>query len=1228
MPLEYDGRRVDNPEGREDHNAEVLGSIDRTVFRGVLDDAINHAALPARVDGAVQPWVPLGPRNVGGRIRVLAQDPENANTLYAGSAFGGLWRTDDSGDTWHPLDDFRPPNPPNAVRQAPPIGAVAIAPGNRRILYVGTGEPPLRVDGTEYHFPGLGLYRSTDGGATFQQIDPPDAPAGPPPLNPQINARRYERIVVDPVDPERCWIACHRGLWRREAGAVEFRQDVIDAATAPAAAAQNATDIAVDFGSDPASAATYTVYVALHSVGIFRATFNRATADYAVPAGGQAWTHLSDGIDVATFNRIKIAVCRSQPSRLYAVFGLPDRSASDVFRSVDKGDHWVKTSTRTDDDGKQANYDLVLEVHPERPEIVFTGSVELFRSTDSGGSWTKVIEWTQYDLGDRAQHADQHAFLFDGLNPRKIWVGNDGGISMSPDLGATWRKRSHGILAGQFYDVTVNPGLAFITGGGLQDNGSWVGLGGPTWFHLYGGDGGAMAFESGNPQRIYATVQGSSSDQRGVNRCDLQLQAPAAPLPANPRYMNRLPDLAAGPGSIPKLWSNPQRLMANFAHQGPFVGIIEHHPTVANHLLVGRIGDAYVSTDGTTFNAAGLAGLAANEEVSALAYSPSDATNQIWWAGTSRGQLFRTGDGGASWNPIALPGIGNRWISRVAVHPADARIVAVAVARSPGRVYLTGDNGLTWEEISGRSAPAGVPPGPTSAGPNDDLNPSPITSLVFDPRSAAPAPGAPVTLYVGTLAGVYVIRNAVPPPMPAPPPPPPPAPPPPPPASPAPVWRTFNLGLPLTLIYDLDTVTEMLGTAPAITQRAAIRCGTHGRGVWECDLDGLPDVRLLIRDTPIDDGRIRPAPFTRDPRQTPMPPLRFDQAFDIRVDAPPFSFFEETMDGVEFDEDLINDAAVAGERNLVYVQIHQTGSRPVVNDAKVNLYYAFSPGVSPPLQANFWDTFPDGDPPAAGPWHRAAPQRTTRRLAPGQPEVLRFEWTPPADAPAQVALLALCTQAADDLKNPVPTLTVDPAAAPSLVADRRAALRLVSVQPFSPQVFVRDGADDSGDPGATAWGGRSPDIIPSEDEVVNPDEELKDLADLRVEDTLVGGKKNFMYVRVHNRKNVKLTAEVELYRVPYDTLHQPLTWQQVGAKVTVTDVPEKGWKFAPKIEWDGPPPEDPGPSKVHLVVALISRAGDPKPDTASITDLDTFWQFFLQGGRANNAALRALRWRP
>jgi len=228
-------------------------------------------------------------------------------------------------------------------------------------------------------------------------------------------------------------------------------------------------------------------------------------------------------------------------------------------------------------------------------------------------------------------------------------------------------------------------------------------------------------------------------------------------------------------------------------------------------------------------------------------------------------------------------------------------------------------------------------------------------------------------------------------------------------------------------------------------------------------------------------------------------------------------------------------------------------------------------------------------------------------------------------------LLAVCTHTDDSINPPAPPLAVDPAVSPNVVSDRRVALGLVAVQAFAPDVFVRDGTDDSGLPGAIAWGARAVDIIPSGDPVPTPDITFKDIADQRPSDRLVGGRKNYLYVRVFNRKNVPLSADVQLHRVPYATLHQPATWQTIGPQVTAADIPAKGWKFTPAIEWDNPPDPDPTPGqpyKAHMLVAIISRVGDPAPNLASITSLDGFWSFLLQGAPANNAALRVVRWRP
>ncbi|HYJ84995.1 MAG TPA: hypothetical protein VEW46_02930, partial [Pyrinomonadaceae bacterium] len=547
-------------------------------------------------------------------------------------------------------------------------------------------------------------------------------------------------------------------------------------------------------------------------------------------------------------------------------------------------------------------------------------------------------------------------------------------------------------------------------------------------------------------------------------------------------------------------------------------------------------------------------------------------------------------------------GIGNRFICDIAVHPTDPRIVAVAVAgtpefpgppvipATPGRLYLTGDKGTTWHEISGRSAL----PSPASVAA-DQLCPSSITCIAFDPQS--PALGAAQIIYVGTLAGVYVIRNATPP-VPAAP------------APPAPVWRTFSNRLPRVLIQDLATVVERNGAA--IT-RTALRCATLGRGIYECDLAGTPTARLYIRKTPIDDGRkyFPPAVLANDPRQLPAPALApFNQAFDIRVDAPPFNFFEDVMDGVEFDEELRSDQLVPGERNMIYVQVHNGGSE-TVSDVQVHLFFASGAAT-----------------PGGAAWQEIGPAIPVT-VGPAQPTVARFDWTPPANVPNPVALLACCTHVPHDTLAALPPAGIDPANPNQAFQDeRRAALRVVAVTPFVGDVYIRDGVDDDGRAGSVAWGARSPDIIVKQTPELFPDAIFSDLADRHAGDKIKGGVTNHVYVRVHNRRGVPLSASVDLFEVPFNDMHLGNRWNQIGATVPVDDIPAKGWKFAAPIEFANPADPDTSatnPYKVYLLVAIVSRGDDAAPVRNAINNQDLFWRFFLRDQVGNNAAMRALR---
>jgi hypothetical protein len=1470
---------LDNPDARD--LADIRSAISEGFFSRVYRAAANFAANPANADALSPnlPWVALGPRNVGGRIRCIAQDPINTATLYAGSAFGGLWKTENRGDTWRPIGFFLPAFPAREISS--PIGAIGICHRTPTTVYVGTGEPvPSKPSG-------IGLYRSIDGGTTFQELD--RAGTG------TIGANRYDRILVDPWDHDRAWAACQVGLWRSGGTPppLRFAQDMIATAAGVAATAQDVTDVAIDFGDRTAAAApvTFTVYAGIRNHnGIYRAVFDRGANDYrdlnaanhpfrvAGAAAGVKWKKLEgdfpDPIDDAKgevswggLGRIKLALCERQPSNVYAIVCLKDREASKVFVSTNSGNSWDKTKGRSGDDGKQANYDLVLEVHPDRPEIFAVGIVDLFLTVNGGNDWTKIIDWLNYNAGDRAQHADQHGFLFDRADPRSIWATNDGGIAYSTNFGRTWRKRSHGILAVQFYDITNHPTYPYIYGGGYQDNGTWVSYGGPTWYYLSGGDGGAMAFQHSEAQFFLTTWQGNKDTKRSLFRIAVNSRPEASNLP---EIVSSLPDIpgARADGGPPflKYVAKDTDITDNFAsnHFGIFGGKLQGHPTTPNHWIMARHGAAYVSKagtaleseDGPKFEKLGLPEYFDNfpdddfpVETSAIAYAPSDPANE-WWIGTDHGELFHTGDGGTQWRKIGigvpgrlrgtltnqsnnpaggisaagaiavLPGdlivvnyagrgtmaglgftdnlgnnygalnaagsgngrvqpffavvsnpgnlttvtaahaistndatlvvavfegpfqrgtdknpaciadlnapyvcpdtdklgqaselvvgfvaqgdgaaaynamlpfaladfatsgagadtvsgainyrfvtetnsqtprfttatqtsgstgtatfaLVNRSISEISVHPQNSSIVVVAVAHPSHQVYISGDKGTTWRDVTG--------PDPTTGGTG--MFRVAASSVVIDPRGPATTGAADLqTLYLGSLAGVFVSRNITPDPT-----------------GPTPIWRTLSNNLPLTLVRDIEY--GRYEHPPGTLLRHYLRVASYGRGAFHLELDTgalgaalagptTPNVRLLIRSTPIDDGQIYAGaarlandPRLRDPENGAQTALTPHITCDIRIDAPPFTFFDRALDGAEFDEEVRSDKLVIGETNLINVQVHNTGFEttpapgvgPPASDVIVRLYFAdAAAGTAPDLDANFWTTFPAA--PAAGATWQLAGEVRVHSVGPAQPRVVRFEWLPPIELGNHVALLALASQSLhDDLAiTNSGSLLVDPQShgdAALVIQERRAALRIVDAMKFVPDLYVRDSVDDSGARGAVAWGARASDIIVVASSEADPTATFTNISDPREADIIRGQAvgagadvENFIYIRVWNNKSVPLSATVRLYYAPFEKLSSAADWTEVrdgtgSAEVPVNDIPPHGHKFSAEFRLTNPPDPAPGHAyKAAALVAIVSAAEDVTPDVATITNLKKFWAFFLAAESANNTAFRGLRY--
>lgn len=1256
-----------------------FGTYD-TFLRG----AAEHASENARSDPQNLPWISRGPRNLGGRIAALAQEPGNDRVLYAGSAHGGLWKTTNAGDTWTPLNGFVEGNASKDI--AAPVGAIAICYRQSQTVYVGTGEPR----GSTHQ--GFGLFRSDDGGATFARVDP--APGTPAPAA-TIPGNAYNRILVDPWNANRVWLATPQGLWEIEPtrpAATRIQEVQFDIAGLPATG-MTVTDIAIDFGSktNGTPPGNYTFYVGVENAGgasrVLKAAWNPhpTSAPAFVSVAGQIWTdtnaHTAANIVPAApaggshtvTGRVRVALCETAPQHVYAIFGThrfdpaavaptPQRTQphSRVVYSSNNGiGAWsAPGQVAAADISTIPWYALCLEVHPTNFRIAIFGVMELFRTTNTASSWTKIIDWTQYREGDRAQHADMHAILFDRGNPNHVWIGNDGGISHSVNLGTNWTKRSHGIVAAQFYEFAVHPTWPFIMGGGLQDNGAWTSFGGETWFQTGVADGGGMAFQPGRTDVIGTCWQGLPANvQFRVQRYPSLQPPPLGTLaPVTFDLGQHLPDQptgtdGAGNTTFPFFVANINGMLqaVGTVNDTIFGRPMEGHPTRTDRLVIGwtnqlrNRGGGSLNNNPPDFWHKRASGLALAGAVSAISFDPS-SPNTIW-VGSTNGELhFSTNNGGSWTNVTPRLAIGATEITGIAVHPNQNSVVAISTAATSNNVVISinarrrtaGNASSTWRVISHAS---GTPAAPSPA--NRDLPTSPVAQVAFDSLITAPTGGARqvYTLFAATLGGVYVTRQADSH------------------GTATPNWFAMNRNMPVVLIRDLDVVD--LKNAAGNTTRRILRAATFGRGVYDCDLNGTPNASVYIRQRSIEDGRTyRGAQaLTTDPRLNTPPNSQaaFDlrRAMDIRIDAPPYSTAAGvTVDGVDFDEHLRSDNLRLGQPNFLYIQTHTRGHAKLGTATgnaaagaaarpKVHVYYAAAdapavagqPHTAPDLQAGFWTDFPAAPPPSA-PWRKAG-EAEVFELAAGSPRVARLEWGPPNDLGSHVAILAVLDHPMDAVSGDAATLplVVDPGKANALIpATHRAALYITATSTGGTEdVAIRDGQGDTGALGEIAWGGRTADIAVVQAEPADPATDFADITDLRTGDRVRGGVDNHIYVRVHNLGDATQDIKVDLYAVPHDKIASPNDWVQIATQQTAQDVPAKGFGMSPVFTWGSADVPDPVPGssvKSQIFVALVSTDNDPVPDHTNITSLSGFWDFFLSGANANKAAMRAVIYEP
>jgi hypothetical protein len=645
-----------------------------------LEVAGAGAALQAASSFA---WTSIGPRPIdspgtlddAGRVTSLAV--QSAQTVYAGAAAGGVWKTTNGGLNWNPVFD----------RQASlAIGSVTIDPNNPNTVYVGTGEANFSID--SYY--GAGLFRSTNGGVTWFKLG-----------GTRFDSCSISDIVVKPGDPGTIGVAVVGSGVQGPTACAATRQGVhvsTDGGLTWSLRAPPPGGIFLPFGATDlaVSPAAPAVWFAGTSGGVvWRSTDS-----------GQSW-----GLALIVPNgaRTSLAISSSNPRLIVAAVEMPATSTTaataDLFFSGDAGSNWNNTRLPVPAGLCGANgqcwYDLTLTFDPSNNQVFYLGAINLFRYAFAPGSG-----WTATQVAS-AVHVDFHALAHDPAGD--LWLGHDGGVDT-----LRWTPLSQ-IIVGKSGDLPITEFEPGISGSlsqliaGTQDNGTLRYSGTLRWNRILGGDGGFSASDPSNAQTIYASNQNfvfNRSTDGGATWTGI-----TPTLPTGDQGLFYSP-FTNEPGQPNTLYAGSQRLWRS-TDQGTTWTALQQFGNVISAIGTGTTTTAAANTTAYVGFAAGGAQSSANITAAAPTWTASVGLPNRWvtdfWvnpanpqdayaavSGFGGGHLFRTTNG-VNWANVS----GNHPdtpVNAVAVDTAGA--FPIIYTGTDVGVFASGDRGLTWANAS------------------------------------------------------------------------------------------------------------------------------------------------------------------------------------------------------------------------------------------------------------------------------------------------------------------------------------------------------------------------------------------------------------------------------------------------------------------------------------------------------------------------------------------------